>query len=91
MATCREAYRYICDNLDQHLDSPRCREIKRHLAECPYCRAYLQTVKKTVSLFQLMPVPRIPPGTHGVVVRAIDGLRSSGRKPPARRSSRRQR
>ena len=59
MKECRKVYRRICENLDQGLDSPQCREIKRHLENCPDCLAYLDSLKKTVLLYRIMPSPPV--------------------------------
>ena len=58
-AKCREVFRYICENLDDKLDSPGCRQIKKHLEDCPNCLAYLDSLKKTVRLYQVFPHPRL--------------------------------
>jgi len=88
MATCRDAYRYVCDNLDQNLDSPRCREIRRHLESCPDCMAYLDSVKKTVSFYHAMPAPKVPRGTHKLLLQALDGVRLRSQKGQKTRSAR---
>jgi predicted anti-sigma-YlaC factor YlaD len=84
MADCTEAYRFICDNLDQNLHSPQCRRIRRHLAGCVECRTLLDSVKKTVLLYRLMPVPRVPSTLHKALVRTVTKLqtRPEGRHSP---------
>jgi len=54
---CRQAHKHICESLDEKIDSPRCRAIKKHLEECPNCRHYLKSVKKTVKLYKKLPCP----------------------------------
>jgi len=61
-STCRDAYDQICDNLGQ--DLKHCREIKRHLAGCPNCVAYLDSLKKTITLYREYPSPKIPGRTR---------------------------
>jgi hypothetical protein len=68
---CRDAYLHICDNLDEQIDSPRCREIKAHLKACPDCKAFLTTLKKTVGLYRTMPQPKLPRGAHSRLVHAL--------------------
>jgi len=89
---CSDVYRHICDNLDQRLGTRRCMEIKRHLGACPDCRAYLESLKKTVSIYRTLPSPPLPKGAHERLIRA---LRESGclpapaagpRKPGTRRA-----
>ena len=59
MTDCKEVYLHICENLDQDLNSPQCRQIRRHLEECPDCRAYLETLRKTVTLYRVAPTPAL--------------------------------
>ena len=56
--SCKQMYTHICDNLDQDIDSPQCREIKRHLDDCPNCVAYLDSLKKTIILYREYPNPK---------------------------------
>ena len=86
MKRCARVYRHICDNLDQRLDSPQCREIKKHLEDCPDCRAYLSSLKQTVSLYRSLPSPRPSSELRAKLVRAIGS--AAGRRT-ARRSRRR--
>jgi hypothetical protein len=68
---CRDAYLHICDNLDEQINSPRCREIRAHVKICPDCKAFLTTLKKTVGLYRTMPQPRLPRGAHGRLIHAL--------------------
>lgn len=90
--TCGKVYNYICENLDERIDSARCRRIREHLAKCPVCRKYLQSMKTTVRLFQVLPVPPVPPSVHREVLRSLETLRrTEGAAGPARRTRTRQR
>ncbi len=57
---CSDVFRYICENLDENLDSPECREIRKHIKDCPDCVAYLDSLKKTVKLYRICPDPVLP-------------------------------
>jgi hypothetical protein len=57
---CRDIFRHICVNLDQELDSPECRSIRKHIEDCPDCVAYLDSLKKTVKLYREYPNPTVP-------------------------------
>ena len=57
---CLEVTRYVCGDLDEHIDSPECRAIKKHLKSCPNCTAYLDSLKKTVLVYQQVPNPKFP-------------------------------
>jgi Putative zinc-finger len=58
--SCRSIFRFICENLDNDLNSPECRNIKKHIAACKNCSAYLQSLKKTILLYQTYPTPQSP-------------------------------
>jgi hypothetical protein len=58
--TCKESLAHICGEMDEHIDSPKCREIKKHLEACPNCAAYLDGLKKTVRLYRDYPCPKLP-------------------------------
>lgn len=62
--SCTDVAKHICENLDDQIHSEYCREIRRHLAECPNCTAYLDSLKKTVRLYKTEPFPRIPTGVR---------------------------
>jgi anti-sigma factor RsiW len=71
MKACREIYQHICDNLDEDLSSPRCKQIKRHIDACPDCRAYLDSLKKTVILYRKLPVPPVSRSAHANLLKSI--------------------
>ena len=55
--THRTIYRHLCDTLGQDMDSPKCREIRRHVDGCPECVDYLNSLKTTVALYRRYPAP----------------------------------
>ncbi len=84
---CKEAYQFICDNLDQSVDSPECRAIRRHIEECPDCQSYLDSLKKTVSLYRTEPAAdRVPQAVH---LRLMKIIRVKAASPPSAKKSRR--
>jgi anti-sigma factor RsiW len=68
---CTDVYLHICDNLDQRLETRRCREIRQHLRVCRDCRAYLASLKRTVSLYRSVPSPRLPKAAHDRLIRVL--------------------
>ncbi len=69
---CKDAYLFICDNLDQSVDSPECRAIRRHIEECPDCRSYLDSLKKMVGLYRTEPgTEHVPPAVHQRLMKII--------------------
>lgn len=69
---CKKVYTYICEHLDENMNSPRCRAIKRHLDGCPDCQAYLDSVKKVVSLYRMVPTPEVPSAVHKKLIKTIN-------------------
>jgi len=57
--SCKNIVKFICGELDELIDSPQCREIKKHLKTCPDCSAYLDSLKKTVHLYRGYPNPKV--------------------------------
>ncbi len=82
MKNCTQALKYICDNLDAKMDSPRCREMLAHLEECPDCAAYLDSMKKTVLLYRRTSAAPVPKDVHKILTETLRREQSkSGRKP----------
>lgn len=50
--TCREIFERLNDYLDQELDPDLCDKIDNHVENCEPCIAFINTLKKTVELFQ---------------------------------------
>ena len=57
---CDDVLNHICEELDTKLTSAKCRELKRHLEQCPNCTAYLDSLRKTITLYSSTPNPRLP-------------------------------
>lgn len=85
MKKCAQALRFICDNLDADVASPRCIEIRNHLSECPDCSAYLDSMKKTVALYRCYPAGKVPPTVHRLLTRSIKKERGKIRKNASKR------
>ena len=49
---CLQTIEQICSNLSYDSDTPFCREIQQHLNQCSRCCAYVDSLKKTVYLYQ---------------------------------------
>lgn len=56
---CTDVASYLCENLTEGLNSRRCRALKKHLALCPNCTAYLDSLRKTVYLYKAYQDPRL--------------------------------
>jgi anti-sigma factor (TIGR02949 family) len=49
---CREAIDQVVQYLDSEAAADLCRRLEEHLAGCPECRVYVDTVKKTILLYR---------------------------------------
>ncbi len=80
---CRETYRFICENLDENLASARCRAIRNHIACCPNCQDYLNSVKATILLYRAAPGPKLSRSIHRELMKALHSEMSRVPKPAA--------
>jgi hypothetical protein len=69
--TCKELYEHICENLDENLDSPQCKEIKAHFEDCPDCIQYLESLKTTIKLYRFYPAPRLSSGAAKIIEKGV--------------------
>jgi anti-sigma factor RsiW len=46
---CRDAVELMTDYLEDVLSRRQRRRLKRHLADCPHCRAYLEQLRATIA------------------------------------------
>jgi predicted anti-sigma-YlaC factor YlaD len=51
-ATCKSLLGYLSDFVDGDLSEELCHEIEEHAAECQNCRVVVDTLRKTISLYQ---------------------------------------
>lgn len=52
-----------CNYIDGELDDVTCAELKKHLAACPQCRVYVDTVRKTIVLYKANDKPKKLPAS----------------------------
>jgi anti-sigma factor RsiW len=62
IAECRRLFALLSEYLDAELPQQTCEQIAAHLADCPPCAAFLESLRKTVELcrrfrFEEMPAP----------------------------------
>ncbi|MBN1352991.1 hypothetical protein JXJ21_26610 [candidate division KSB1 bacterium] len=51
---CLRNLKELCARIGEDINSAKCRELKAHLEQCPTCCAYVDSVKKTIFLYQLL-------------------------------------
>ena len=57
---CKEVFALLSEYLDAELTPQTCEELKAHLAGCPPCIEFLESLKRTVSLCRCCE-PATPP------------------------------
>lgn len=50
---CRHLLAALGDYIDGTLEEQICRELERHMAECPNCRVVVDTMRKMIYLYQM--------------------------------------
>jgi predicted anti-sigma-YlaC factor YlaD len=51
--TCHNLLDGLCDYLDGTAAETLCAQIERHMQQCPDCRIVVDTLRKTISLYQI--------------------------------------
>jgi len=47
----------ICTELGEDLDSPACKAVQQYIKTCPDCEAFVDSVKKTITLYRTYEPP----------------------------------
>lgn len=50
--TAKERILNLCVELGEDIDSPNCRKLREYVKACPNCEAFVDSVKKTITLYQ---------------------------------------
>ncbi len=58
--TCRELAAHLSEFLDQELDPELCAQIQAHLEACGRCRVVVNTLRKTIQIYQQIEVQPLP-------------------------------
>ncbi len=58
---CQEILEQLSAYIDDELEARLCAEIEAHLAGCPDCRAMVDTLRKTVTLYRECEPDDLPP------------------------------
>lgn len=77
---CTQAIHHICENLDENINSRRCRSIRAHISSCTNCQAYLDSIKKTVALYKMLPTPRVPSMLHRQLMQVVRAAPATTRR-----------
>ena len=68
---CNEVLQQLSDYLDPDAREELCRAIQDHLSQCHDCRFYVDTVKKTIVLYQNEGKVEMPAGVSNQLAAAL--------------------
>ena len=57
---CRELFARLSEYLDGELNEALCAEAEVHLEDCPPCRDFLESLRRTVALLGRLPAEPVP-------------------------------
>jgi RNA polymerase sigma-70 factor (ECF subfamily) len=57
---CRELFERLSEYLDGELESGICAETETHLEDCPPCRDFLESLRRTVGILNRLPAEPVP-------------------------------
>lgn len=69
---CRRYLGSLSDYVDGVLAEELCHEIEAHMAECENCRVVVNTLSKTVLLYQQLPQPDVPSDVKERLFKVLD-------------------
>ena len=69
---CRRLLGALSEYIDGELAEELCREIEAHLATCRNCRVVVDTLRKTILLYQMAAPPELPAEVEERLFRALD-------------------
>ena len=68
---CRDMVDYLSDYLDGELDASIRMTIETHNGECPPCRAFVKTLRRTVEMVRASPCEPLPPALRQALYDAL--------------------
>lgn len=77
---CRRLWRLLSDYLDGELEAALCAELEAHLADCPDCRAMVDTLRKIIILYRSQAPTELPADVKDRLYRVLE-LPLAGLKP----------
>jgi len=79
-AECRALFERLSDYLDGELEAEVCSKLDLHLSGCPPCRAFLESLRRTVALTRDLPPTPLPEEMRRRLLEAYRELRRSEEK-----------
>ena len=74
--TCQELVELVTDYLEGALPATERARFEEHLADCPYCRTYLEQMRQTIRLLGALPAETIAPEAESTLLSAFRDWRA---------------
>lgn len=88
LSECKEIFALLSDYLDDELPEDICREIDAHIAGCPPCVAFVESLRKTVELCRqaksLAAPDPLPEPARRQLLAAYQAMMAARAKTPSR-------
>lgn len=75
---CRELLGALSDYIDGELEARLCQEIEQHLAECQNCQILVDTLRKTIRLYQRERPETLPQAVEERLRQALASVHTDG-------------
>ncbi len=77
-SNCKDLFAALSQYLDAELPPTDCAAIEKHIADCPPCIEFVDSLKKTVRLCKdCGPAPELPPISEEVRTKLLDAYQHS--------------
>ena len=70
---CRELVELVTDYLEDRLSPADRARFEAHLADCPYCKTYLEQMRQTIRLLGRLPEESLSPEARDTLLAAFRG------------------
>jgi anti-sigma factor RsiW len=75
--TCRELVELVTEYLEYKLAWRDRRRFEQHLRKCPYCTAYLEQIRQTITVLGRLPEESLPPEIREQLLAAFRGWKAA--------------
>ncbi len=75
---CHEIFARLSEYIDGELDPDICAQLETHMDDCPPCEAFLESLRRTVSLTRELPAQELPDGLKRELLESYRKMLDSG-------------
>lgn len=68
--SCADVLRFICEQFGDEDDSDRCKEVKKHLENCPDCTHYCNSLETMIGLYRVAS-PQFSPDAKQILLHTL--------------------